>query len=242
MSTELIIILTVVAASFVRGVSGFGAALITMPVLSGLTSINVAAPLVAIIGLTNDTLLCFYYRRSFDWKMVAKLWTGSVLGIPVGFLILRIFPSNLMLSGLGLMITAYAIYGLFDPVLPTLKSPRWIYGTGLLCGALGGSYNIPGPPIILYGNSQRWSQEKFKSNLSIFFWGNALLVVAGHIFENNYSVAVLQQYAITVPSVIVGLSLGTALSKFFNPVIFRKVVLAILIGIGIRLFMLGIQS
>lgn len=242
MSTELIIILTVVVASFVRGVSGFGAALITMPVLSGLTSIHVAAPLVAIIGLTNDTLLCFYYRRSFEWKIVSKLWAGSVLGIPIGFLILRLFPGNGMISGLGLMMTAYAIYALCDPVLPVLKSRRWIYGTGLLCGALGGSYNIPGPPVILYGNSQRWSQEKFKSNLSIFFWGNALLVVSGHIFENNYSIDVLQQYAMTVPSVIIGLAAGTALSKFFNPLIFRKVVLAILIVIGIRLFVLGMQA
>lgn len=242
MSTELIIILTVAIASFVRGVSGFGAALITMPVLSGLTSIEVAAPLVAIIGLTNDTLLWIYYRRTVDWPIVSKLWTGSILGIPVGFLVLRLVPSHLMITALGLMISAYAIYALCDPVLPVLKARRWIYGTGFLCGALGGSYNIPGPPIILYGNSQRWSQEKFKSNLCIFFLGNALLVVAGHIFENRYSVSVLQQYVIAVPSVAIGLATGTALSKFFNPVLFRRVVLIILVGIGIRLFMLGIQS
>ncbi|MFK8185061.1 MAG: sulfite exporter TauE/SafE family protein [Phormidesmis sp.] len=242
MSTELIIILTVFVASFVRGVSGFGAALITMPILSGLTSIYVAAPLVAIIGLTNDALLCLYYRRSVEWNIVVKLWTGSVLGIPVGFLILRFFPSNWMVSALGLMITAYAIYALFEPPIPTLKSPRWIYGTGFLCGALGGSYNIPGPPIILYGSSQRWSQKKFKSNLSIFFWGNALLVVSGHIFENRYSIAVLQQYALTIPSIIIGLAVGTALSQFFNPLIFRKIVLLILSIIGLRLLALGIQS
>ena len=59
MSTELIIISTVLIASFVRGVSGFGAALVMMPLLSGVMSIQVAAPLVAIIGLTNDSLLCF---------------------------------------------------------------------------------------------------------------------------------------------------------------------------------------
>ena len=126
-------------------------------------------------------------------------------------------------------------------MLPVLKSRQWLYSTGLLCGALGSSYNIPGPPIILYGNSQRWSQEKFKGNLSIFFLGNALLVVSGHIFENNYSAAVLQQYSMTNPSVIIGLLAGTALSKFFNPLIFRKVVLSILVVVGIRLFMLSAQ-
>ncbi|MGD1863451.1 MAG: sulfite exporter TauE/SafE family protein [Phormidesmis sp.] len=242
MSTELILLLTVVVASFVRGVSGFGAALVMMPVLSGLIGIQAAAPLVAIIGLTNDSLLCFYYRRSFEWNIVSKLWAGSIFGIPVGFLILRFFPARWMLSGLGVMITAYAVYALLTPALPILKSRRWIYGTGLLCGTLSGSYNIPGPPVILYGNSQRWSQEKFKSNLSVFFWGNGLFVVSGHIFANSYSVEALQQYAITIPGVLVGLVTGTALSTLFNPLVFRRVVLTILIAIGIRLLLLGIQA
>lgn len=241
MSTELIIVLTVVAASFVRGVSGFGAALIMMPVLSGMMGIQAAAPLVAIIGLTNDSLLCFYYRRSFEWKVVSKLWTGSVLGIPVGFLVLRFFPGSWMLAGLGAMIVAYAIYALITPALPVLKSRAWIYCTGFLCGTLGGSYNVPGPPVILYGNSQQWSQEKFKSNLSVFFCGNGLIVVSGHLLENHYPVAVLQQYVITIPSVVVGLLVGTALSTFFNPTLFRRVVLAMLIVIGLRLLLLGIQ-
>ncbi|MEM6597140.1 MAG: sulfite exporter TauE/SafE family protein [Cyanobacteria bacterium P01_C01_bin.69] len=239
MSTELTIILTVAVAAFVRGVSGFGAALIAMPVISGLMGIQAAAPLVAIIGLSIDTLLSVYYRRSFEWNVVSRLWTGSILGIPVGFLVLRFFPGSWMLSGLGIMITAYAIYAFLTPTLPTLKSQRWIYGTGFFCGMLGSSYNVPGPPVILYGNSQRWSQEKFKSNLSVFFCGNGLFVVTGHIFSGNYPVAALQQYAIAIPSLLIGLSAGTALSTTFNPIIFRRVVLAMLVVIGIRLLLMG---
>ena len=242
MTTEIIIILTVGIASFVRGVSGFGAALIAMPILSGLTSIYVAAPLVALVGLTNDVLLSLYYRRSFHWEIVTKLWLGSALGIPFGFLILRFFPSSWMLSGLGLMISAYAIYALFGPMIPVLRARRWIYGTGFLCGALGSSYNIPGPPIILYGNSQRWDQEKFKSTLSIFFCGNAILVVLGHVVESRISEAVLQQYAIAFPGLIVGSFTGIVLSRFCNPLVFRKVVLVLLVAIGFRLFLQGVQS
>ncbi|MGD1895704.1 MAG: sulfite exporter TauE/SafE family protein [Phormidesmis sp.] len=242
MTTDVIIVLTVGIAAFVRGVSGFGAALIVMPVLSGLTSIYTAAPLVAILGLTNDALLCLYYRRAFDWSIVLKLWIGSVLGIPLGFVILKFFPSSWMLLSLGLLIAAYAVYALFDPVMPVLKSKVWVYGTGFLGGALGGSYNIPGPPIILYGNSQRWPQEKFKSTLSIFFLGNAVLVVLGHLVSNRLSDAVLRQYAIAIPSLIIGLVLGIVLSKFFNPRLFRKVVLIILLAVGIRLFALGLAS
>ena len=194
MSTELILLLTVVVASFVRGVSGFGAALVMMPVLSGLIGIQAAAPLVAIIGLTNDSLLCFYYRRSFEWNIVSKLWAGSIFGIPVGFLILRFFPARWMLSGLGVMITAYAVYALLTPALPILKSRRWIYGTCLLCGTLSGRYNIPAPPFILYGNSLRCCPQKFMTFLLVFFCGNGLSVVSGQLFATSYTVQVLVLY------------------------------------------------
>lgn len=242
MTTELIIVVTILLASFVRGVSGFGAALIAMPVLSGFTSVYEAAPLVALIGLTNDTLLGAYYRRSFDHRVVRKLLMGSVLGIPLGFLVLRIAPASGMLSALGLALVAYSIYALLAPAMPALKSRQWIYGTGFVSGILNGSYNLPGPPVILYGNSQGWSQEKFKSNLSSFLWGNAVLIVLGHAAQHRFSILILKQYLMAVPSLIVGTFVGIALSKSFDPLIFRRIVLMTLVVIGLRLFVLGVQS
>ena len=147
-----------------------------------------------------------------------------------------------MLSALGIAIAAYAIYALCSPNLPTLKSRRWLYGTGFLSGVLNGSYNLPGPPIILYGNSQKWTQETFKSNLSGFFWGNAAMVVLGHGLQNRFSEMVLHQYVLAVPSLVLGLYAGIGLSKFFNPRVFRRIVLGILVIIGFQIFILGVQS
>jgi len=242
MTPELTIILTILIASFVRGASGFGAALIAMPILSSLTSVAEAAPLVALIGLTNDTLLCLYYRRSFDWAIVAQLLVGSVLGIPFGFLLLKVAPANVMLSALGLAIAAYSLYALLSPAMPVLQSQRWLYGTGFISGLLNGSYNLPGPPVILYGNSQKWSQETFKSNLSSFFWCNAVLVVLGHSLQQRISEVTLHHYAIALPSLLIGTSTGIALSRYFNPKIFQRIVLAILLVLGIQLFRLGLRS
>lgn len=242
MSIELITLITTFLAAFVQGVSGFGFALVAMPVLSGLTSIEVAAPLVALTTLTNDTMLCFYYRRSFDRNVVAQLLVGSVLGIPFGFLALQYVPTAWMLTALGLVILGYALYALIAPVIPVLKSQVWPYSAGFLAGILIGSYNLPGPPIVLYGNSQRWPQEKFKSNLTSFFWVNAILVVIGHGVQQSISTAIFNQFLITIPGLILGLSLGVVFSRFFNPEIFSRVVLSLLMVIGIRLVILGVQS
>ncbi|MEO0536800.1 MAG: sulfite exporter TauE/SafE family protein [Cyanobacteria bacterium P01_A01_bin.123] len=242
MILALIIIITTFLASFTQGVTGFGFALIAMPVLSGVTSIYVAAPLVALTTLTNDTMLGIYYRRSFDRKTVGQLLLGSVLGIPFGFLALQFIPAAWLLTALGGLIVAYALYALVGPVIPRLQTQAWIYGTGFVSGILIGSYNLPGPPVVLYGNSQRWPQEKFKSNLTSFFWVNAVLVVLGHGMQQRISEEVFVQFLITIPSLVAGLFLGVALSKFFNPLIFSRVVLSLLLGVGIQLIILGVKS
>ncbi|NER78769.1 MAG: sulfite exporter TauE/SafE family protein [Leptolyngbya sp. SIO1D8] len=242
MTLELIIIVTAFLAAFIHGVAGFGFALIAMPILAGFTSIYVAAPLVALATLTNNTLLCIYYRRSFDRTVVTQLLWGSVLGIPFGFLALQYIPTAWMLSTLGIVIFAYSLYALLSPEMPELKSQFWPYGAGFAAGILVGSYNLPGPPVVLYGNSQRWPQEKFKSNLTSFFWVNAILVVVGHGLQQRISPEIFHQFLITIPSLVIGLFLGVTLSKFFKPLIFTRIVLGVLMVIGIRLVILGVQS
>jgi len=242
MTTELITIATVFFSAFTQGMAGFGFALIAMPVLSGLTSIYVAAPLVALTTLTNNTLLWTVYRRSFDWKVVARMLVGSFLGIPLGFLALQHLPTAWMLTALGIVILAYALYTLIGLLMPILNSPAWIYSAGFVSGVLIGSYNLPGPPIVLYGNSQRWTQEKFKGNLTSFFWVNSILVVWGHGLQHRISEGIFERFLVTIPGMILGLFLGVYLSKYFDPLIFRKIVLAVLSVIGIRLIILGMQS
>ena len=236
---ELIIVLTTFVAAFVQGVSGFGFALVAMPILSGLTSIQTAAPLVALTTLTNNLLLCLYYRQSFDRDVVKNLLLGSILGIPIGFLALDYLPTSLMLISLGVLIVAYSIYSLVSPALPRLKAKLWTYGAGFLSGILLGSFNLPGPPIILYGSSQDWSQERFKGNLSRFFWISVAIVTVGHGLQHRITIDILHQFLWAAPSLGMGLCLGVLLSKRFNSNVFRKIVTLLLSIVGMRLIISG---
>ena len=242
MTIEAITIVTTCFAAFIQGASGFGFALVVVPMLSGLISIYVLAPMVALSVLIINLLLSLYYRRAFEPTIVLPLLLGSALGIPLGFFALQQVPASWMLTALGLLILLYAVYALLGSAMPVLKSQRWIYGAGFLSGILTGSYNLPGPPVILYGNSQAWAQARFKGNLTSFFGANAVLVVIGHGLQHRISETVIHRFLISLPGIAIGLFLGIALSQFFNPVVFRKVVLGVLLLAGVRLLILGVWS
>lgn len=236
---ESVLLITTFVAAFVQGISGFGFALVSMPILSSLTSIQTAAPLVALTTCTNNLMLCLYYRQSSDLAAIKTLLLGSLLGIPIGFLALHYFPTTFMLIALGVLIIIYSLYSSIGPVVPVLKSKVWAYGAGFCSGILLGCFNLPGPPIIVYGSSQQWSQEKFKGNLSSFFWISVSIVVVGHGLQHRISLDVLRQFLMAVPCLAVGLSLGVFLSKRFDSDFFRKIVMVLLSIVGLRLIITG---
>ncbi len=240
MPPELIIATTFIA-SFIQSITSFGFALISVPILASASSLSQALPLVAVTGFSNSILLWTFYRQSLQLKTVLRLVVAAMMGLPIGLSLLQWVSEPLLLAILGTCIILYAVYALLQLHLPRLESPNWAYGFGLISGIMLGSYNIPGPPAVLYADCRRWTPAEFKSNLTSFFMVNAIAVIIGHIVQHRMTVATLQAWAIALPGIILGFALGTWLSRFINPEGFRRVVLMLLILMGGRLILLGSQ-
>ena len=233
----LLLFLVALLAAFTQSLTGFGSALVSMAVLPGLIGIRTAAPLVALITVTIDGVLLARYRQALNLRAIWRLVAALVLGVPLGILVLRRVEERFVLAILGAVIAGYALYALLSPRLPRLEHPAWAYGFGFLAGVLGGAYNTSGPPVVIFGNCQRWPPSEFKGNLQGFFLVNDLLVIAGHALSQNLTPLVLRDYLIVLPALIVGLFIGGRLDRRLDPALFRKVVLVLLVVMGLRLLL-----
>jgi len=233
----LLLFLVALLAAFTQSLTGFGSALVSMAVLPGLIGIRTAAPLVALITVTIDGVLLARYRQALNLRAIWRLVAALVLGVPLGILVLRRVEERFVLAILGAVIAGYALYALLSPRLPRLEHPAWAYGFGFLAGVLGGAYNTSGPPVVIFGNCQRWPPSEFKGNLQGFFLVNDLLVIAGHALSQNLTPLVLRDYLIVLPALIVGLFVGGRLDRRLDPALFRKVVLVLLVVMGLRLLL-----
>jgi len=233
----LLLFVVALLAAFTQSLTGFGSALVSMAVLPGLIGIRTAAPLVALITVTIDGVLLARYRQALNLRAIWRLVAALVLGVPLGILVLRRVEERFVLAILGAVIAGYALYALLSPRLPRLEHPAWAYGFGFLAGVLGGAYNTSGPPVVIFGNCQRWPPSEFKGNLQGFFLVNDLLVIAGHALSQNLTPLVLRDYLIVLPALIVGLFIGGRLDRRLDPALFRKVVLVLLVVMGLRLLL-----
>lgn len=230
-------LLVIFLAVFTQSLSGFGIALVSMAMLPSLLGIRIATPLVALVAITLESTLLIRYRASINLRTIRPIALAAIVGIPLGVLILRKVNEELALTVLGVVITGYALYALFNLRLPALKHPLWAPLAGFLSGLLSGAYNTGGPPVIIYGNARRWQPAEFKSNLQGLFVINDILVVTSHAVSGNFTPEVWRVYLYALPLIAVGILAGMSLDKRLDPVIFRKVVLVLLVVLGVRLIL-----
>ena len=237
MDNAWIVTLVALAAGLTQSLTGFGSALVSMALLPPLLGLRAAAPLVALMAGTIEISLLIRYRQALRFAAIRHLGLALILGIPVGLLGLRAVPERIALTVLGLVLCGYSAYAFFSPRLPDLRQRGWASVAGFLAGVLGGAYNTSGPPLVIYGHSQRWEPAEFKGNLQGLFLVNDVAVVLGHLLARNYTALVLQEYLWALPGLIIGVLLGLALDRRRDPASFRRLVLIVLFAMGIRLLL-----
>ncbi|HRQ37634.1 MAG TPA: sulfite exporter TauE/SafE family protein [Chloroflexota bacterium] len=237
MPPEFLVAVIVFAAVFVQAATGFGLALVSMPLLTAVLGLPIAAPLMSIVGLVVEFILLVHFREAVNLRAVRGLVLAAFIGTPVGLYLLRVVDPAMGARVLGLIVAAYAAYALVSPYLPRLAHPRWAWLFGFTAGVIGGLYNTSGPPVIIYGSCRRWPPAEFKGNLQGFFLPTGLLVLVGHLLEGNITPIVWHNGWLALPGAAVGLFMGGILGERLPAAAFRKVVLFLLLLIGLRLLL-----
>ncbi|MBT3189251.1 MAG: sulfite exporter TauE/SafE family protein [Anaerolineae bacterium] len=222
-------------SAFTQGLSGFGVALVAMALLPNIIGIKDAIVLVALVAFVVDFGVLLRYRDSLQFKKVLPLILASFVGVPLGIFLLRRADEGLALAILGITLAGYALYALSGLRLLELKGKAWAYGTGFFGGLLGGAYNTPGPPIIMYASCKKWEPDVFKGNLQTFFIQNSIIVIIGHWASGNFTPDILSIFWRGSPYLLAGLFAGLAMDRWINPEVFRKIVLVLLVVMGLRL-------
>ncbi len=225
-------------ATFTQSVAGFGTALVAMPLLTaGLLPLEVAAPLVALIGSVGRPIMILKYRSMLNLRHVWGLLVSSAIAIPFGVNLLTAIDEHVVRTILATIIIGYVFLTIWSDRLPTLDHPAWAYGLGFIGGLLSGTFNIGGPPAVIYGTGRRWLANEFRANLQTYALVNGAVVLIVHFHEGNLTPEVWQLFILSIPAILLGLSLGFGLNNYINQQKFRKLVLALFLVMGMRLLL-----
>ena len=219
-------------AAFVQGVTGFGSALVAMPLLASILGVRVASALVALLSLAVNLALLVPARRELPWGRVAPLLAGSLAGIPAGVLLLAGIDPRLARGLLGgaLVATSAAMLRARRPAIGPGNGPA--LAAGALAGLLGGAFNINGPVVTLYAAARGWGKEDLHPALQLYFLASGLAIVALHGAAGITNRQVLLAAASSLPALGLGSLAGWEVHRRVSEERYRRLLLLTLLASG----------
>jgi Predicted permeases len=221
--------------TFVGICAGFGGALTTMPLITLLLPLKMAAPMSVIVGTATALYATWLSRKETNWRSALVLIVFSFAGIPVGIYALSYLPDHIMKIGLGGFLILYSFYSLFIPRLPVYDK-NWIaMPIGVIAGALGSAFSTNGPPVVIYGMLRNLAPAAFRGTLNAFFTANNIAIIGGLTTSGILTVSTVKLVLFCIPTMILGSLVGQYVHKRISVNVFRVMVFLLLIASGAML-------
>lgn len=155
------------AGALIFGVTGFGSALITIPLATHLVSLPFALALFAIVDLSCALSVGLENPRNAVRSEWLRLAPTILVGTALGVTLLVNLPRRAGLALLGAFVVSYALYGLVRRTNAGVVRPAWGWLAGLCGGITSAVFGAGGPPYAIYLSHRRLSKEQFRATMGL---------------------------------------------------------------------------
>lgn len=216
------------AAALARGFSGFGAALIFVPLASAILGPHVAVPLLLVVDGIMTVGMIPGALRIADRREVFTMAAGASVGVPAGVrLLTRLDPLTLRWSivvlaalMLALLLSGWRYRGRPKAGLTVL--------VGGLSGFFSGAAQIGGPPVVAYWLGGAATARVVRANIILFFAVTTLFSAAGYIWSGLITTQILLTAALVAPLYGLGAWLGSRMFWLASERTFRRICLSMI--------------
>lgn len=209
LSTLLIALFGVFAASVLRGFTGFGFGLAAVPLLSLALPPAQVVPFVVVLqvlvglgGIRPAWKLC-------DWRAMRGLVPGLLLGIPMGTLVLTAFAPNTVRLVIGAIIAASVLLLWRGAKLPPRPSMALTMGVGTLSGIISGLASMGGPPVVVYLLALGHGAAVVRATSIVYFMATGLTATVAMVPRGLIDLDVVLWSVAAIPVLLGGSALGT---------------------------------
>src|SRR5438477_8778626 len=133
------------AAGFIQGLTGFGSALVSIPLATFFVPLPFALAVFAVVDFANGLRLGLENPKNAVLGDIASMVPLMIVGIVTGTTLLVNLPRNASLIALGAFVLCYSIYSLARLRPPGTVFRNWAFLAGF-SGGLSVTLFVPGWP------------------------------------------------------------------------------------------------
>lgn len=205
----------------VRGFSGFGGALIVLPLAAMVFGPAIAVPMFYLFDLGSATPYGYTAIPKSKWPEIWPMLLGHILILPFGawFLVnldpiaVRWVMEAAVVSMLILLISGWRYTG-----RPTRPGS---FGIGIVAGFMGASSGISGPPIIAYWLGQKENAAAIRTNIMAYYALSSTAMDIYFLWKGLFTMQVVIYALLLWPAYAAGLWAGARLFRGASDRVFR---------------------
>ncbi len=226
--TMLYLAAAMFVAGLARGFSGFGAALIFVPLAASLIGPQAAAPILLVTdGIMTAPLVRAVWATALK-PAVGLMAIGGLLGIPAGTALLV----------LGDPLTLRWCIAALTALMLALLASGWRYhgkphaaatiGVGVISGVFSGVAQIGGPPVVAYWLGGGHDAARMRASTIVYFAFSSIVTVATYIVGALFTREIIVTALIMAPVYGAGVYLGSKVFPLASADTFRRICLGLI--------------
>jgi uncharacterized membrane protein YfcA len=231
MSTLVVVAGVFVLAGVVQAVSGFGSALVAVPLVTVVLDPGRAVVLSVLVGLVLSTVAVVREREHVERTVGLRLLGWAVPALPLGLLVLELASEAAvsLLVGAVVVVAAFLLgVGVRVPDRPWAQA-----AAGVCSGALLTSTGLNGPPLVLALAGRDLAPRRVRATLQAVFAAQDALAVVGFLALGLLSPDLLPYAAVGVLGIQAGWALGGLAFHRFSRAAFDRTVGIVLLASGV---------
>ncbi|WP_165974595.1 sulfite exporter TauE/SafE family protein [Nonomuraea deserti] len=228
--TALVTGVVVIAAlaAFAQALSGFGFALVAVPLLTLLAGPQTAVTVVTALGGLLALAITVHQRRHVQGRTALLVTGAGLVGMPFGLLAITALSARSLSVLIACVVLAFALLLARGATLS--RGAGSAAAAGFVSGALLTSTGMNGPPVVAAFQAMELQPREFRATLQATFCAGDALAVLGFLAVGRLTADNLLLTAAGLPGMAVGWWLGDRIFARTDPRRFRKIVLTVLVA------------
>ncbi len=216
------------SAAIVTRITGFGFALLSMPIVAALLGPRDAVVASTMLGVVISAITLWHSRHGAVWSIAARLTLGALVGLPLGLLVLDHASESVLKIVIGLVVLlATALIARGQVRVEPRRSVD--VAAGVLGGALATSTGVNGPPVVIALQAKGLDPLAFRATIAAHFIAVNTVAIALFGVGGRLTSRALLAAACGVVPLVAGSEVGRRLVSHVDQRRFRRIVLTLLV-------------
>lgn len=223
--------------ALVFGVTGFGAALVTIPLATHLVPLPTALAIFVLVDLACALSVGFENPRNAVRAEWTRLVPMIAAGTAVGVTLLVNLPRQAATVALGLFVCGYALYALRGATSQKAPvSPRWAWLAGFAGGITSTVFGAGGPPYVIYLTRRALTQPQLRATLGFATLTSISLRTVAFVLTGLLLDARIWLTALAaVPAALIGISVARRIYFRVPRPLLLRLIYVVLLASGVSL-------